>query len=299
MSANSQSIAARAREISRDGTYQNAEAKLPYWARSTNPIVRRHLGLYWRTVPPETRPFVVIYATWCAILGLGMLFPALLSLTMISFLAAIMIVPLAMLLYGHVLLTVSIQTADAMQQEMRNNTFNLLRTTPMSLQQIFLGKVAAALWRRMDDIVMIGQVVLAFSPPILFTVYTSLWSADFSMTAIQTPIATLVGTLVVFYRVVAEPVMIGAIAVFAGIVVSGRTRAITSAVVLGAFYFIILNLMSRLPTVRGFEGVDGTVYPPNISLIVLIDFVLPVVLPLVITYGLLTLSARIVQLDRV
>ena len=29
---------------------------LPYWARATNPIVRRHLGLYWRTLPPEFEP---------------------------------------------------------------------------------------------------------------------------------------------------------------------------------------------------------------------------------------------------
>ena len=33
---------------------------LPYWARATNPIVRRHLGLYWRTLPPEFEPIFYI-----------------------------------------------------------------------------------------------------------------------------------------------------------------------------------------------------------------------------------------------
>lgn len=277
--------------------YESPEARLPYWARSTNPIVRRHLGLYWRTVPPELQPFVVIYAVWVVLMLIGIIAPPLFAFAMISFLASIMIIPFAMLLYGHVLLSIAIEAAKTMQQEMTNDTFQLLRATPMSLSQIFMGKVAAALWKRMDDIVMVGQLALAFSPPILFTVYSYVWSPNGEVSSFAAPIMTLIGTLVVLYRVIAEPIMIGVMSVFIGLVVSGRSRAISTAVVLGAFYFLLLNLVSQLPMIRGYELADKTVALPNTNLIVLIDFILPVILPVIISLSLLKLGENIISKD--
>jgi hypothetical protein len=108
---------------------------------------------------------------------------------------------------------------------------------------------------------------------------------------------TLLATLVVAVRVIIEPIMIGVLSVFIGLVMEGRARAITTAVFLGGFYFILLNLLSQLPYVRGFEGTNGIVYPPNIPLIVLLDFILPIALPLGIIYGLLKLAEYIVTHD--
>lgn len=276
--------------------YGSTTQNLPYWARSTNPIVRRHLGLYWRTVPPEVRPFISIYIGWAVLIMLGIVAPALFGATMISYLASIMVLPLAGLYYGWLLLQIAVDSAAAMQQEMTNNTFLLLRTTPMSLSQIFLGKVAAAMWRRMDDIVLLAQLNLIFSPPVLFTIYSGLFPFSDSERLI-TPLMTLVGATVVVYRMIAEPIMIGVLAVFIGIVVEGRSRAISSAVALGAFYFLLLNLMSRLPVVRGFQAADGSLIPANGLLVILFDFVLPVLLPLLIIFGLLRLSEYMITRD--
>jgi hypothetical protein len=293
-------MAAKTRPAQRSITdltqYGSTVEQLPYWARSTNPIVRRHLGLYWRTVPPELHPFFVMFGTWVVLLAIGIVLPPLFGFIMISFLASVMIVPLAMLLYGHVLLSVAIESARTMQQEISNDTFTLLRATPMSLTQVFLGKVAAAMWRRMDDIIMLAQIAIVFSPPLLFTIYSDLWKLEGAGLVIA-PVMTLLATLVVTLRLILEPVMIGVLAVFIGLVIEGRSRAIASAVFIGSFYFILLNLLSRLPSIRGFTTADGIEIPPNIPLIVFMDFVLPIALPLLIIFGLLKLSERIVTSD--
>lgn len=276
--------------------YGSTTQNLPYWARSTNPIVRRHLGLYWRTVPPEVRPFIHIYIGWAVLIAVGVIAPGLFGATMITYLASIMVLPFAAVYYAWLLLQISVDSAAAMQQEMNNNTFLLLRTTPMSLSQIFLGKVAAAMWRRMDDIVLIAQLNLIFSPPVLFTIYSSIFPFTDNERVI-TPLLTLIGTTVIVFRMIAEPIMIGVLSVFIGIVVEGRSRAISTAVALGAFYFLLLNLMSRLPVVRGFEAADGSQIAANGLLVILFDFVLPAGLPLLIIFGLLRLSEHMITRD--
>lgn len=289
------STSSRAQRIIELTNYQDSQERLPYWARSTNPIVRRHLGLYWRTMPPEIEPFTMIFMIWSVVMLIGILIPGLFSLIMISFLASIMIVPFVALYYAYLLLNISVDAAKSMQQEFANDTFELLQATPMSLQQIFLGKVAAAIWRRMDDLIMLAQLAFAFCPPILFTMYVNLGTGE-GFGGFVPPLLTLMGMLVVLFRLFAEPIMIGVLAVFIGIVVPGRGRSITSAVVIGAFYFILLTLLSYLPVVRGLET-KQLVIPPNMTLIIITDFVLPVILPLIMIWGLLKLSERLVTED--
>lgn len=280
---------------SRFTEYTDTQERLPHWARSTNPIVRRHLGLYWRTIPPEVQPFVVIFTIWSVLLGVGVLFPPLLSLTMISYLASIMIIPFAMMLYGHVLITIAMEASRAMQQEFANNTFQLLQATPMSLTQIFLGKVAAAMWRRMDDIVMIAQLALAFSPPIIYTIYSEFWSVN-EYGIFVAPIMTLIATLVTVIRIFLEPIMIGVLSVFIGVVVPGKGRSISAAVVIGVFYFLLINILSRLPSVRGYETSEGTI-PANTMLVILTDFVLPIMIPIIMIFGILKLAESMLAQD--
>lgn len=274
-----------------------AQQRLPYWSRSTNPIVRRHLGLYWRTVPPDLQPFANILLVWSVLFGIGVVFPPFVGFVLITFLAALIIVPIALVVYGHILLTVATAAAQHMQSEIQNNTFNLLRTTPMTLHQIMLGKVAAALWKRMDDIVLIAQVVVVASPPLIFTLYSELLPLD-GGGRILTPLLTLIGTVVIGLRIILEPLMIGTLAVFVGLVVPGRSRAITTAVALGAFYFLLLNLTSRLPFVRGAETASGGIIEPSLMWILLFDLVLPIALPILITWVLLQLGQRIIVSDQ-
>lgn len=272
--------------------YRDAQKRLPYWARSTNPIVRRHLGLYWRTVPPEAEPFLWILGIWSGFMLLGIFIPGLLDLTMIGYLASIMVIPVTMLLYGHVLVTVATDASQAMQQEFANDTFELLQATPMTLTQIFLGKVAAAMWKRMDDLVMIAQLALVFSPPMVYASYSLVWASD----PVFAPIITLVGAVVVLLRVFLEPIMIGVVSAFVGVVVPGRGRSIAAALVFGGFYFLLINLLSRLPAVRGYSTPEGPV-PPDPVLVIITDLVVPIALPLVIIFGMLKLAEYILQSD--
>lgn len=268
---------------------------LPYWARSTNPIVRRHLGLYWRTIPPDVQPFFMILGIWLGLMGMGIIFPFFLDFAMISFLASLMILPFTAVYYGYILLSIATESATAMQSEMDNNTFELLRTTPMNLSQILLGKVAASIWKHMDDLIMLSQLALAFSPPAIFAEYANIWPAEHS--AFLAPLLTLVASVVVLLRVFLEPIMIGVLAVFIGAIVPGRSRAITTSVFIGGFYFLLLNIFARSPNVRGYTLPRGSVVPPNIPLLLLVDLVLPIVLPLLISYGLLKLSEYILSRD--
>lgn len=279
------------RDMKRFDDYNSAQEQLPYWARSTNPIVRRHLGLYWRTVPPNLEPFLMIFGVWAGLIGLGVLIEGILGIVMLSFIASLLVIPLALLYYAYILLHVTRSTTRNMQAEMKNNTFRLLRTTPMSLSQIFLGKIAAALWERMDDWVLTAQLALAFSAPLMFRIYSEAWGSA----GLSAPLLTLLGLLVLMARLVLEPLMLGVTSVFIGLVVPGSSRAVTASVVLGAFYFLLLNLLANLPFVRGTELVDGTLLLPNQTLIFLFDFVLPVVLPLLIMALLLPLASRVVR----
>lgn len=274
--------------------FVDPQEALPYWARSTNPIVRRHLGLYWRTIPPEIKPFVWIISGWALVIGVSILFPPLFGFTMIAFLASLIIMPFTMLLYGHILLTVALDANRAMQQEFANNTFNLLRSTPMTLSQIFLGKVAAAIWRRMDDLVMVAQLALVFSPPILFAVYNQLFPV--SERPIAASLLTLLGMVILLGRAILEPLMVGVLSVFIGMVVPGRGRSVTAAVVIASFYFLLLNLFSYLPMVRGYETPEGMV-APNANLIITIDFILPIVIPAILIYSLIKLAETMITRD--
>lgn len=280
------------RPLTRELTpFSSSTEYLPYWARSTNPIVRRHLGLYWRTIPPDIQPFLMILGVWLVLFTVGVLLPFFLDFAMISFLASLMVLPIAALYYGYMLLAVAVEAASAMQSEMNNNTFELLRTTPMSIPQILLGKVAASIWRHMDDFIMLAQITLAFAPPVVFSEYANIWPVE--GLPLVAPALTLVGAVVAALRIFLEPIMVGVLAVFIGVVVPGRSRAITSAVFVGGFYFLLLNLLSRAPNVRGFEAARGAGMPPNIPLLLLFDLILPVVLPLLISFGLLKLSEAI------
>lgn len=124
---------------------------LPAWAKSSNPIVRRHLGLYWRTLPPEVGPLLGWNLGWGgAFISVG-LWPALQDMLLILLILSLIALPLALLGYGHILLTIARDSAQAMHSEIRNKTLPLLVASPISSRHILLGKIAAACWRRMDD----------------------------------------------------------------------------------------------------------------------------------------------------
>lgn len=258
--------------------------RVPYWARSSNPIVRRHLGLGWRTLPPELLPIIKGVGVWGVILLIGLAVPFVLDMISTVFLASLLTIPFVTLLYGHILLTISIRAVGTMQQEISNNTFQLLRATPMSLEQIFLGKVAAAIWQRMDDLVVVAYGVMLLGLPIMLINYAHLWPMDTQPLAAF--VMMMLALVVSLLRLIIEPLMFGMLAVFIGLVVPTRGLSVTSTVVIGGFYILLINLARLIP---------GLMQDP--LAVILLDFVIPLLLPVVITLGLLKLAKNVVLSD--
>jgi hypothetical protein len=269
--------------------------RVPYWARSTNPIVRRHLGLNWRTIPPEITPILTGVAAWAIALVLSLILPLLQVIVSTIVIAAIIVIPFVAGLYGHILLNIVVTASDAMREEVQNDTLPLLRATPMSLNQILLGKVAVALWKRMDDLVLASQAVMFFTPPILLSGYATYWSTQ------QTPVLSLfvvmTGLVVCVLRMIIEPVFVGIIAVLVSVVVPGRSAALTASIAFSVFYFVMINLIAHLPGIRGETLADKTVIPPNLNLLFFVDFVLPLIVPIILGYLMLRLATRIITRD--
>ncbi len=276
---------------------QPAAERLPFWTRSTNPIVRRHLGLYWRTLPPEMRLPTLFLAIWSALLMLDGLLANALQFTLIFLIVSLVFLPVTWLGYAHILLTIAVNASDAMQQERRNNTLQLLRATPISLQSILLGKVASACWRRMDDWVLLTTAVALTAAPLLFMNAAPIWQLS------QNPIITavaVVGLLAVsLLRLMVEPFLVGMVGVFIGTLVPQRNWAISLSVLFSSAYFALFWLISNLPVIRGAHLVRvrgaGAFVPPNVWGILLMDYVLPIVLPLLLIMLLLKASTYLLE----
>ena len=107
----------------------------------------------------------------------------------------------------------------------------LLMSTPMSLEQIFLGKVASAIWRKMDDLILIVQGAAIFGPPLMIMHYAGLFPLRES--GPLTYILIIIMTITALLRLVLEPLMFGMVGVGIGAFVPFRAIAITSSVAWG------------------------------------------------------------------
>ena len=217
---------------------------LPYWARATNPIVRRHLGLYWRTLPPELEPIAYVTGFWITAMLLGIILPFISDLATTVIVVSVLVIPVGMIFYLRALISIAGNSAAAMADEIRNNTMQLLMSTPMSLEQIFLGKVASAIWRKMDDLILIVQGAAIFGPPLIIMHYAGLFPLRESGAATYLLIIALSVTSLL--RMAIEPLMFGMVGVGIGAFVPFRSIAITASVAWVAFYFLLMIMVQQL-----------------------------------------------------
>ena len=283
--------------------------RMPYWARATNPIVRRHLGLYWRTLPPQVSPVIKITAGWMSIDLLSGLVPFLIDMSTTLIVVSIMIVPLIGIYYLRSVVEIAAKSSEAMSDELRNKTMPLLMATPMSLQQILLGKVAASIWRRMDDLMLIIQIASFFGPPLIIMHIAGYF--PLAQSGIMGYVFICVYMVVSLLRLVLEPLMIGVVGVSIGAFVPYRSTAMTSAVVVVIFYYLLMVMLHQLnlqELVRSTKAIQSTVGDPsfalaqaeyikNVVLMVLIEFVVPVVVPIVVTVGTLRFTSHQLHAD--
>ncbi len=279
---------------------------LPYWARATNPIVRRHLGLYWRTLPPEFEPIFYITGFWVLALLLGIIFPFITDLATTVIVVSVLVIPVGMIFYLRSLFSVAANSAAVMADEIRNNTMQLLMSTPMSLDQIFLGKVAASIWRKMDDLILIVQGAAIFGPPLIIMHYAGLFPLRES--GPLTYVLIIAMSIVSIVRLVLEPLMFGMVGVGIGAFVPFRSIAMTSSVAFVAFYFLLMIMLQQLNLDYLVAAMDAAAVATELTLdlanlrfvlamvvTVLIELVLPLALPyflIRLVIGLLTRQMR-------
>lgn len=254
---------------------------LPAWARRSDPIVRRHLGIYWKILPLETDLILRLYLIQVGMVAVSVILPLLLPMMFIMLPVSLVLLPFLLFAYGRVLVSIGVFTTRMMVDEQRNNTLNLLRTTPLPLRHILFSKAAAGVWRQVEDmsLVLLGSTALFM--PFIGLQYWATW--PFEEAVIASRLVLVVGLAVSLVRLVLEPFMIAALAVLFGAIVPQRTPALISLLAAGFFYFLFINMPRLLPL--------------SPLMIVVVDFVLPVLLPLLIIWASFQLALYLLRRD--
>lgn len=257
------------------------DTSLPVWARRSNPIVRRQLGIYWKTLPLELGQWLRILGGEMLVVLLAAAFPVVYTFIMPVVTVSVLLIPLVFGLYGQTLFNVALHAANAAYSELHNNTLSLLLVTPLPREHILFSKLAASIWRQADNLslVVIGHVLLSL--PVLILQYATLYSPEDN--ALVTSGAIILALVANLARLFLEPVLVGAIGILAGITTSPRILANIVAVTVSSAYFLFINLLRILDM------------PFGVRLIV--DVILPVLLPAVLAYGLLRLSGWLLGRD--
>ncbi|MCA0456627.1 MAG: hypothetical protein LCI00_21820 [Chloroflexi bacterium] len=258
---------------------KDIDSRLPVWSRRTNPLVRRELGVAWRTMLPEVEFMRQAFVVQTVLIALTLPFPFIIELALPTVTAAIILLPFAMVVYARLLILVGSAGARSMTHEIQNDTLNVLRSTPFSLREIIFSKAAASMWRQVEDLGLLMLGVTLLSTPLLISHYGTMWSMN--EYPLVTRAAFIFGLAVAIIRMVLEPFMMAMIGVFMGAALKTRPAATAGTLVVGAFYFMCLNLARLIPMA----------WPVRFVL----DFVLPVVIPIGMTWLVIYLTDRLVD----
>lgn len=257
------------------------DTSLPYWARRSNPIVRRQLGIYWKTLPLDVSQWLKILGIEIAVVLLAAVLPVLYTFIMPVVTVSVLLIPMVFVLYGQMLFQIALQATSAAYREVHNNTLSLLLVTPLPREHILYSKLAASIWRQADtlSLVVIGHVLLSL--PVLILQYATLYTPEDN--ALITSGAIILALVANLARLFLEPMLVAAIGIVAGVTTSPRILANIVAVTVSGAYFLFINLPRLLDL--PFAGR------------VAVDILLPLVLPGLLAYGLLRLSGWLLARD--
>ena len=153
----------------------SVDQRLPIWARRSNPIVRRHLGVHWKVLPLEMDLLVRILASQAVLLLVSIPIPIILPLLFTLLPVSLVMLPFVFVAYGRLLALVGNFTVLMMVDERHNNTLSLLRTTPLPLRHILYSKAAAGVWRQIEDLGLIIMGVAILTLPLVGLQYAAYW----------------------------------------------------------------------------------------------------------------------------
>lgn len=263
-------------------TSVSMDKSLPLWARRSNPIIRRQLGAYWRVFPPELRPIVTWIIVYTLFLALTLTGSDFLYILFVPFaLVSMILFPGVLFLYIRSLSQIASDSAEAMVTEYTHDSLTLLRTTPFTGMEIILSKIAGSIWRRMDDLqdttsytrtlggmAILGFYIIQFSP------------VNHPNVAQVLALPMLLASLV---RVPLEMTMVACVATMLGAYTKSKSSAVTATLIFTFFYFLLLTLLRFIGWGWTWQWV--------------IDALIPVVLPIAISFGALKMTLHVVEAD--
>ncbi len=240
------------------------DANLPNWARRSNPVVRRELGQQWKRLFPDVgllARVIGLEALVVVFLPLGILMTITLPVMVVSVIA----VPAALFLYGRTVVSMIHAAAAAIVDAHNNHTLDLLRVSLVPLDHIILGKIAASLWRRMDDIDLILLGAAIAGTPILTVYHFGPLRADEVTLGLRMLAAA--GVMALPIRLTLEPFMLAAVAVAVGTVSPTRAGAVVTTSAFAVFYFALTLLPYLMRWPGAWLLVSGIIMPLVASLL--------------------------------
>ncbi len=255
---------------------EDMDHRLPVWARRSHPLVRRQLGRHWRTLLPEVRFLWQAFLVQAALILLTLPLPFLVQVTLPAITASVLLFPFAILAYAHVLVGIGATAVTAMTSEVQNSTLDLVRSTPYDLGTILKTKVAAAVWRHVEDLGLLLTGAALLSLPLLMSHYGILWSFD--QHPFLTRTAVILGLAVSIIRLILEPFMIGMLGLMLGMGLRVRSTGVLAVISTGLFYFLFINLPRLIQM--------------DWPLRFVLEFILPIAAPLTIAWIAYRLTQR-------
>jgi hypothetical protein len=252
------------------------DSQLPKWARRSHPIVRRHLGMYWRVMTPQIEPIAQWYLMQALVVLLTYPLPFLFTVILPMVIVSGALLPAGLFYYGRVLYEIGADASGTMVDEMENSTLPLLAATPYPLREILLSKIAGTLWRQSENIsLLLSAVAMSQVPTIVLIYLNRLPPEEYGIISQLFMVVVFASAII---RLPLELFMTAAIAHYVGTTTNGRSTAIASTIVLVGFYFVLINLPRLI----------------HVSLLpqLFVDAFLPLVVPPLVIYGMLWLTER-------
>ena len=221
------------------------DASLPHWARRRHPIVRRHLGLYWRIMPPQWEPIVKWFLIESVVVLLTVPVPFLFTVLLPMVLVSMAVLPGALVYYGRMLYDLAGDASRQMVAEIENHTLGLLLATPVPRREVLLAKMAGSLWKQSEPFGLLMGFASISQLPSIFLLYANLYPPnDFGATPQLMTVAAFAGSLI---RIPLEMFMTAALGLYIGTVTRGKGAAAASTIGVVGFYFLLINVIRLIP----------------------------------------------------
>jgi hypothetical protein len=252
------------------------DLNLPRWARRKHPIVRRHLGVYWRLMPPQFDSMLNWVVLQSVVVLLTMFAPFLYTILLPLVMVSLALLPVAFFMYARAIAELASDSSRSMVAEIENRTLGLLMTTPLSIRELLLAKISGAMWKQSEAFSMLLMIVSLSQIPVIFLYFANMYPPQ------QFPAAAQIGSVLIYLTSIArlpiEMFMVGAFGQYMGATTNGRSAAAAGTVTMAAFYFLLINLPRFAPM--------------GPALRIVVEAVIPTALPIALSFALMAMTER-------